>query len=464
MKRRLLSISLALALCLTLLPTAAWADDGDTADGGVILPPGGGDTGGDTADGKENVEVNSWAGLIDAIEEEDVKSITLTQDVPREQGDDAITIPNDKDLTIYLNGHTLDGAGQGSVITVKDGGDLTIQNSSSDDPGTPGTITGGNAANGGGIYIEAGGTVTIQANVEITGNEATGTGDNGLGGGVYNAGTFTMNGGAIYGNSAGEAAADFYNAPGGKFTLALADGYDWYEDKPDKRYTGTQTPCTNPETGSEAEEATYLAAEVPLTWDTVGEDTVFMIYDAAQLAAFRDIVNGSNGEGAGNPAADAKLMKDITIYEDLETLLDENGNPKDDSGLVSWEPIGTSQYFGTFDGNGYTISGLYCDISDDGFPYAGLFSSVNDDGSGNRGTVRNLNVADSFVSFSGNGAAGGICGQNHGAITGCTFSGRVQGSGSMSTVGGVCGFNNSTGTIENCWNTGAVTAAGSTSR
>ena len=35
MKRRLLSISLALALCLTLLPAAAWAADG----GSTVAPP-----------------------------------------------------------------------------------------------------------------------------------------------------------------------------------------------------------------------------------------------------------------------------------------------------------------------------------------------------------------------------------------------------------------------------------------
>ena len=52
-------------------------------------------------------------------------------------------------------------------------------------------------------------TIQENANVEITGNKAEGR--DSLGGGVYNAGTFTMNGGAIYGNGAGYAAADFYN-------------------------------------------------------------------------------------------------------------------------------------------------------------------------------------------------------------------------------------------------------------
>ena len=76
---------------------------------------------------------------------------------------------------------------------------------------------------GGGIYVEEDGTVTIpeDANVEITGNKAASSaaGGHGLGGGVYNAGAFMMHSGAIYGNSAAAAAADFYNAEDGRFTL-----------------------------------------------------------------------------------------------------------------------------------------------------------------------------------------------------------------------------------------------------
>ena len=76
MKRRLLSISLALALCLTLLPTAAWAagdefdsDVGDgTASGGTaggdISGPGGG-SGDAPSSGSANVE--DWEQLLEAI-------------------------------------------------------------------------------------------------------------------------------------------------------------------------------------------------------------------------------------------------------------------------------------------------------------------------------------------------------------------------------------------------------------
>ena len=51
------------------------------------------------------------------------------------------------------------------------------------------------------------------------------------------------------------------------------------------------------------------------------------------------------------------LTNDIIIYDDL---LDGDGNlKKDNRDLVSWEPIGTPDYSGTFDGQGHTIFGLY---------------------------------------------------------------------------------------------------------
>lgn len=131
-------------------------------------------------------------------------------------------------------------------------------------------ITNNTATNGGGIYI-AGGDVTIQGNVEITGNTATGAGDTGLGGGVYNAGAFTMNGGAIHGNSAQNAAADFYNSSDGTFTLFQAEGCSWYEDGPGQRYAaGHWNPYQIPENGVEVTGEKHLAA-VQLEWEDTEE-------------------------------------------------------------------------------------------------------------------------------------------------------------------------------------------------
>ncbi len=70
MKQRFLSICTALCLCLTLLPTAAWAAGGDTAGGDVTLPPGGDGTVGEPNPGSgdgdggsaDDRQVSDWGG------------------------------------------------------------------------------------------------------------------------------------------------------------------------------------------------------------------------------------------------------------------------------------------------------------------------------------------------------------------------------------------------------------------
>ena len=103
-------------------------------------------------------------------------------------------------IILDLNGFTinrgLDAAqANGSVIKMS-GGVLTIRDSS---VSSTGTITGGNSnTNGGGIFIENNGSLTLE-NGSITGNKALGDG-----GGVYfsSNGTFTMSGGIIQSNVA----------------------------------------------------------------------------------------------------------------------------------------------------------------------------------------------------------------------------------------------------------------------
>ena len=273
------------------------------------------------------------------------------------------------------------------------------------------------------------------------------------GGGVYNAGTFEMQDGAmIHGNGAKNAAADFYNEAGGTFTLVEAEGYTWYQDGPnqEQRYPKETKVYPIPEPGSEATKAaTYLAAEVPLEReDNSDEESPYLIDDAVELAAFRDIVNGSNG-GADYLYACAKLTDNI----DLSTVCGTE--------IGSWTPIGLGQakaYTGTFDGNGKTISGLYCDIfSDDeggSTLYVGLFGAIGD---GNSGEVRNLNVAGDLSASSTKVSvyAGGVCGQNTGKVTNCLNTGAVTATGTSGDIGGVCGDNSSgladTGTVTNCY-------------
>ena len=140
--------------------------------------------------------------LQDAIDYAE-KSVTLTSDETAN-----VTI-KEKDIELDLNGHTLSGDEdkKESVITVKDGAEVTITSSAKaidadgNETAVNGTITGGNAYSGGGIKVIKS-DVTVE-NVTITGNTATNGGTNTGGGGIYvSEGEATVQNVTITGNTA----------------------------------------------------------------------------------------------------------------------------------------------------------------------------------------------------------------------------------------------------------------------
>ena len=180
----------------------------------------------------------------------------------------------------------------------------------------------------------------------------------------------------------------------------------------------------------------------------------YQIGTAVELYWFAQTVN------EGDYDAHAVLTDNITINSDV---LDENGNLITDKTFTRWTPIcgkeirpyDYTEYTGTFDGGGHSISGLY--YNGDG-NYAGLFGYVGSDG-----RVQNVNIADSYISNNeGVSDTGGVCGYNRGTITNCSFSGSVTCNNTYTYVGGVCGGN--AGTTENSYNAGTVTSVGSYTR
>ena len=97
----------------------------------------------------------------------------------------AATLQITKNLTLDLNGCTLRMTGTGSVLKVSDRATLTIQDSSAN--GT-GTITGGNAEYGGGVYVDN------NATLKMTGGCITGCHASRGGGGIYSSGNLYMGG------------------------------------------------------------------------------------------------------------------------------------------------------------------------------------------------------------------------------------------------------------------------------
>ena len=213
-------------------------------------------------------------------------------------------------------------------------------------------------------------------------------------------------------------------------------------------------------------------------------DNPFQISTAAELAWFRDYVNGkivNEGEkdGTTHPSASAELTEDIDLAEFCHA---KDGTKYTEE--VNWTPIGNSDnmYQGTFDGNGKTIRNLYInDISENIgiFGYAGFFGYADAGGNIKNITFDNakvkttnddyctgilVGVAGSCIeniktlancSVEGKNYTGGIAGDANGNIGNCENHAMVNGAG---FVGGIVGeYTYSGKSITSCANYGVIT-------
>ena len=182
------------------------------------------------------------------------------------------------------------------------------------------------------------------------------------------------------------------------------------------------------------------------------QENPYFISTAEDLKAFRDIVNGENGQ-IKNEAACAVLTADIVLNEGS---FDVNGNYT--AGLIGtepeqWTPIG--DYKGTFDGQGHTIKGLY--IQGNG-KYTGLFSSLI------YATVQNLTV-EGYISHKTDASqsyVGGIAADSNDlTLKNCRNLCNIQVKGADDYhyvyAGGVSGYLYKSSVI-NCRNDGNITA------
>ena len=190
---------------------------------------------------------------------------------------------------------------------------------------------------------------------------------------------------------------------------------------------------------------TVCDAYQPANWNSSG---VYEITNAGQLFWFAGLVNGTLTDGTEqNTSASAVLTADIELSGE------------------TWTPIGSEStpYTGTFDGQGYTISGMTIENAES---YSGLFGNVT-------GTVKNFTVTGSITITGDETVAkvGGAVGSLGTASAGGTVSGVISGvditvSAGNDHIGGVVGSmpENSSPTVENCIYTGKITvtvAAGS---
>ncbi|MFY0427299.1 InlB B-repeat-containing protein [Vescimonas sanitatis] len=163
MKRRLLPILMTLVLVCALPIWAAFVTSGDVTNPLVC-----------TAAATEP----TLQGMIDKANAGDTITLNSNTEI-------AATLQITKNLTLDLNGCTLRMTGTGSVLKVSGRATLTIQDSSAE--GT-GTITGGNAEYGGGVYVDD------YAALKMTGGCITGCHASRGGGGIYSSGNLYMGG------------------------------------------------------------------------------------------------------------------------------------------------------------------------------------------------------------------------------------------------------------------------------
>lgn len=198
----------------------------------------------------------------------------------------------------------------------------------------------------------------------------------------------------------------------------------------------------------------------------------FHISNAAELAWFRDYVNGTYTPADGETAtthvnACAVLIDNI----DLSTVCSATSG-------ISWTPI--NSYNGTFNGNHKTIANLYINASTDN---VGFFSKLYIDACVNditftgvdiTNTQRNTGTLAGYLGESQNisgikvesgtvksrfSETGGIVGYTATAkLTDCTNLASVTGS---VYTGGICGYALYSSVFSNCANYGSVTGEGS---
>ena len=123
-------------------------------------------------------------------------------------------------------------------------------------------------------------------------------------------------------------------------------------------------------------------------------------------------------------------------------------NDIDLSGIDNFEPIGRDEdhiFRGTFDGQGYTISGLKIYRPSEDVAFAGLFSTL-----GTRAVVKNLNLRNVDITALSSNGVGAMAGENAGSIINCNAVVEwIEGLGD-GVVGGLVGYNYPLAKIINC--------------
>lgn len=131
-----------------------------------------------------------------------------------------------------------------------------------------------------------------------------------------------------------------------------------------------------------------------------GRAEPYQISNREELYWFARLVNGTLENVVRDKSANAILTANIIVNTGVLDAV--NKGKVSESNFIEWEPIGKHDnyddvYTGTFDGQGYTISGLY--FNDTKASYVGLFGYIGDEYYGHKGKISNVGVSDSYFQF-----------------------------------------------------------------
>lgn len=193
------------------------------------------------------------------------------------------------------------------------------------------------------------------------------------------------------------------------------------------------------------------------------EDEPFQIETAQQLALLAKVINRYYGLDSYEEEILYRyghyvLTADIALNDTSDFANWETQAP-----AYSWEPIGrkneenrTARFQGVFDGQGHTISGLYCsyassDTNDE--EAGGLFAEANG------AQIRNVNITDSMLIVDYKEQAGMLAAECHDSvIENCNVSARIIAHG-VRYGGGVIGWmTGDAGLLKGCSFSGKITA------
>ena len=179
-----------------------------------------------------------------------------------------------------------------------------------------------------------------------------------------------------------------------------------------------------------------VRSEIKTTFEGSGtEDDPYLISTPAELAGLAYNVNFGGQTYAGKYF---KQTADIDVSK------------------YWWDAIGTnpSPFRGNYDGDNHTVSGIftpYGETSD--FNYQGLFGYIRGTSETDRAEISNIGIINSYIQ--GYKYIGAIAGYvQYTNIDNCYNASNVEGN--SENIGGIVGWNSTSTTISNCYNTGII--------